>query len=271
MRVSFFGCAIAAGVLSACTDSGAGPPAAPSAEVTEGEFGRSDHRGGRERWYDVTITNLTTTQPFSPGVIATHRKRVDVFRIGAPASEGIRQIAENGEDGPAVAELTGSRGIFAVLGTGLPPVHRIGGPGESSRTFRIAARGRANRLSVAVMLICTNDGFTGVHGVRLPGGFRPRTFYTNGYDGGTEANDQAFTSIVDPCGGIGAGSVPGDGQNGGTRTPGGVITLHPGIHAGVGDLTPELHGWTNPVARITVQRVHRHDESDDDRWEGDDE
>jgi hypothetical protein len=35
---------------------------------------------------------------------------------------------------------------------------------------------------------------------------------------------------------------------------GGVIHHHPGI-AGVADLVPAIHGWTDPVAEITVERV----------------
>lgn len=207
------------------------------------------------RKYDVTISNLTGSQPLSPGVVVTHTKHVEVWAPGRQASEGIRQIAENGEDAPAVVELSGAPGVFDVVGTGLPPVHRIGGPGPTSRTFRITARGDANRLSVAVMLICTNDGFTGVHGVRLPGGFQPAMFTGQGYDAGTESNDQSSTHIVDPCGEIGPVPAPPDGQNLRTPTPGGLIHLHPGIQPGVGDLSATAHDWVNPTVRIAVQRV----------------
>ena len=52
----------------------------------------------------ITITNLTTGQPLTPPVIAIHNSRADVFEVGEPASEGVRQIAENaGVDGAVVA------------------------------------------------------------------------------------------------------------------------------------------------------------------------
>ncbi len=243
--------------LAACGDAGKSTApsdgAATRAALPAGATPQSAKAG--VRLYDVTITNLTSTQPLSPGVVVTHAKDAEVWAVGSPASEGIRQIAENGDDVPAVGELTGAPGIFEVVGTGLPPIHRIGGPGATGRTFRIAARGNANRLSVAVMLICTNDGFTGVSGVKLPGGFKREEFLTNGYDAGTEANDQLYTHVVDPCGGIGPVSVAPDGQNLRTATPGGVIAPHPGIQAGVGDLAPAVYAWTDPVARITIQRV----------------
>ncbi len=240
--------------LAACTDGN--QPTVPS-EAQPGIAAGVDQQSaaGGQRLYDVTITNLTSSQPLSPGVIVTHRKDAEVWAVGSPASEGIRQIAENGDELPAVAELTGASGVFQVVGTGLPPIHRLGGPGAASRTFRIAARGDANRLSVAVMLICTNDGFTGLSGVKLPGGFKAEEHLTDGYDAGTEANDQLLTHVVDPCGAIGPVSVAPDGQNLRTATPGGVIAHHAGIQASTGDLSPAVYGWTDPVARITIQRV----------------
>jgi hypothetical protein len=36
---------------------------------------------------------------------------------------------------------------------------------------------------------------------------------------------------------------------------GGVITHHPGISGG-NDLVPGVHGWTDPVARVTITRVN---------------
>ena len=35
---------------------------------------------------------------------------------------------------------------------------------------------------------------------------------------------------------------------------GGVIQHHAGIQ-GITDLDPEIHGWTDPVARATIRRV----------------
>lgn len=203
------------------------------------------------RTYDVTITNLTTGQPLSPGVLATHTKQASFFHVGDPASEGLRLIAENGDESVAVGELTGRPGVFQVVDVNLP-TGRVGGPLPPSPTFRIDAAANANRISLAVMLICTNDGFTGLDGVALPGGFKPLTYYAAGYDAGTEANDERSASIVDPCFAIGPTTRPADGN---ARTPtAGVIEHHAGIQGGA-DLDPSAHGWQNPVARITVQRV----------------
>ncbi len=204
--------------------------------------------------YRVTVENLTSGQPFSPGVAITHTKAASLFQVGSAASEGIRAIAEDGDPSVAVAALPNAAGIDQVVALAMP-IHRIGGPGANALTFEITAAANANRLSLAVMLICSNDGFTGVDSIKLPGGFSADTYQTAGYDAGTEANNERFTHIVDPCQAIGpvAGSPPI--PNGNLRVAtSGVITHHPGIQGG-GDLLIDQHGWRDPVARVSVQRL----------------
>ena len=219
--------------------------------------------GDTERIYEVTIENLTTSQPFSPGVIVTHfdaqRRRsgkkhgpkFQLFHPGGAASEGIRNIAENGSPSVAVSELFGAAGVSSVNAT-IVPVHRIGGPGATSLTVEITTDGRASRLSLAVMLICTNDGFVGVRNLRLPRGDHPITAYARAYDAGTEVNDELYESIVPPCGGI--GPVAFDNANNARTVEGGKVRHHRGIRGG-GDLDPAAHGWDGPVAKVTVRRI----------------
>ena len=248
------GLTLAALALAACADArDVTAPVAARLEASDNDDGDDDDRGTRAgtRAYDVTITNLTTGQPFSPGVLVTHTRRASFVRVGARASEGLRLIAEDGNEAPAIAELTGRPGVFEVVDVNAP-IGRLGGPLPTSRTFRIHAAGDANRVSLAVMLICTNDGFTGLDGVRLPRGLRPRTFYAAGYDAGTEANDERSASIVDPCFAI--GPTPGAADGNARTAMDGVVTHHPGIQGGA-DLVPTAHGWKDPVARITIQRV----------------
>ncbi len=47
---------------------------------------------------------------------------------------------------------------------------------------------------------------------------------------------------------------PGTGSSDPSLAEGGVIHHHAGIQ-GVADLDPEIHGWTDPVARIEIERV----------------
>ncbi|MEO7158246.1 MAG: spondin domain-containing protein [Vicinamibacterales bacterium] len=239
--------------LAACADESVvtSPPLNASA-LAASTSGAAEANAAAEHTYQVTIENLTTGQVFSPGVIATHTKDASVWEVGATASAGIRSIAEDGMEATAVSELSQAPGVYAAIST-LAPINRIGGPAglPRSRTFTIGAAANANRLSVAVMLICTNDGFTGVSSVKLPGGFAPESHLVGAWDAGTEQNNERFNQIVDPCQMAGPVVSPPDGN--GRVATNGVITTHANI-TGVGDLSVALHGWRGPVARITIQR-----------------
>ncbi len=226
------------------------------------DMARAD--GGRT--YRVTITNLTAGQPFSPPVLVTHSKRTDIFSVGDPASEGIQAIAENGDNGPILAALAQDRNVHQVVEGSAPivPANDPGGTGfGNSVTFEITAQGRARFLSVATMLICTNDGFTGIDSIRLPS--HSKTVYSAGYEARTEINTEDFADIVPPCQGlIGVMSDdPGTGTSNPALAETGVVIPHAGIVGGV-DLLPQVHNWADPVAKIEIERVHHYGDNDDD-------
>lgn len=228
------------------------------------ELARAD--GGKT--YRVTITNLTAGQPFSPPVLVTHSKRTDIFTVGEPASDEILAIAENGDNNPLLDALAGDPNVHQVVEGSAPLVpanNPVKTDFESSMTFEITARGRARFLSFANMLICTNDGFTGLDSIRLPS--HSTTVYSAGYDARTEMNTEDFADIVPPCQGL-IGVSSGDAGTG-TSNPllaeTGVVIPHAGIVGGV-DLLPQVHNWGDPVAKIEIERVrtYRDDDSDDD-------
>jgi hypothetical protein len=75
-------------------------------------------------------------------------------------------------------------------------------PGDAmfgqSTTFRIEADRGARFLSLASMLICTNDGFMGVNALKLPSKAGDSvTVETAGYDAGTELNTEDFAGGTD--------------------------------------------------------------------------
>jgi len=215
---------------------------------------------GKARAYEVTIRNLTDGQPFSPPVVATHLRDFSVFDVGRSASFGVKEIAENGNNAPLLAALEGSAKVADVEG-GSAPLVPDGTPGgemfDDRATFRLMAPRGADRFSLVTMLVCTNDGFTGGDALRLPTRIGDRAvFQSAGYDAGTEINTEDFADLVPPCQewiGVSSGE-PGTGTSNPALREGGVIHHHPGI-AGIADLVPSVHGWTDPVARITVERV----------------
>ncbi len=228
-------------------------------------FGAPSAVANQERTYQVTITNLTGSggdpgvptdgQPFTPALVATHKGSDGLFTVGKTASFGLKEIAENGNLGPMIDRVSND-GDFADLevqmGDIAPPVL----PGETV-TFEITAGPPFNFLSWASMLICTNDGFTGADSLKLPNRLGDSAHaYTNAYDAGTEVNTEDFADIVPPCPAL--TGVMTDDMGTGTSDPtlaeGGVIHHHAGI-AGIDDLDPLIHGWTDPVAKITVERT----------------
>ncbi len=242
---------------AACTDGKMETLTAPEPSLSRNESAEAS-AFALTRTFDVTVKNLTETgQHFTPPLVAIHRGSLGFFTQGRAASAGIQEIAENGNLGPMIGRLEGSRHLsslaVAVSGVGLEgPL----APGESV-TVTLSAEPGSQFVSFASMLICTNDGFAGVSGAKLPNQVGDEVdVYVSAYDAGTEINTQSFAHLVPPCPTLSGvpSSEPGTGTSDPALAEGGVIRLHEGI-MGTGDLTPAAHGWMGPVAKLTVKRT----------------
>ena len=215
--------------------------------------------------YKVTITNLTAGQPFTPPVLATHNGRTGIFSVGDEASEGVQMIAENGSNDDLVAALGVDVNVAQVEQGSAPivPANKAG-MFANSATFMISTSRHARYLSVISMLICTNDGFMGVDSVSLPR--RHKTVFAVAYDARTEQNTEDYADMVPPCQALIEGIMPpvgGTGMSDSTLAEDGVVIPHAGINGGA-SLTPQAHGWGDPVAKIVIERVRHGDHDDDD-------
>lgn len=238
---------------AAIATAGAGALAAVPFASADG----NDH--GQTRSYEITIQNDTEGQPLTPPVVATHRGRNAIFKVGRPASEQVKEIAENGNNAPLVTALNGNRRVSDVYEGSAPLVPDAlpgGATFDDSVTFTIDADRGHRRVSWQSMLICSNDGFTGLNGLRLPRGIgHSAVATTQAYDAGTEANTEDFGDIVPPCQGLsGVTGDPGTGASDPALATNFPISHHPGI-TGRRDLLTDVHGFTNPVATVTVTRV----------------
>jgi hypothetical protein len=210
--------------------------------------------------YEVTITNLTSNQPLTPPVIATHRNPVEFFKVGRPARREIQQVAENGNLDPIVETLSNRRDVSeVVVAAGNPPPLLP----STSVTVSISGDQGAKFFTFASMLICTNDGFTGVASLGLPEDVGDSvSVQTDGYDAGTEINTEDFADIVPPCQALSGVSSEdeGTGMSNHALAEGGVIHHHQGIDGTLptSDLTVEDHGWDTsaPVAEILITRTN---------------
>jgi len=195
-------------------------------------------QGGRT--YEVTITNLTRGQIFSPPIVISHNRSFNLFSLGAPASQEIYTLAEDGSPSPLVEHITELPSVFdyAVADGLLMP----GG----SVTLEVSTRRHFRYISVAGMLVTTNDAFFAIRDVRVPAWGMAKVDALV-YDAGSEANSEDCSYIPGPpCGSDGARDTAG---------AEGYIHIHAGIH-GIADLIPARDDWRNPAAVITVRPIH---------------
>jgi hypothetical protein len=154
----------------------------------------------------------------------------------AVARSGTGPLATVLLSNPAVLDVATSAGLL--------------NPGQSV-IITVETGAGFDQLSVAAMLIPTNDAFFALNGVDGPRGRRALTFYSPGYDAGSERNDELCASIPGPsfteCGGPGGGGQPAGGEEG-------FVHIHAGIH-GIGDFVAADRDWRNPVAQLVIRRV----------------
>jgi hypothetical protein len=195
--------------------------------------------------YEITITNLTRGQTFTPVMVASHKAGVTIFELGSAASVPLEILAEDGATAPLESLLLSNPDVRDTTNSGPPPEGFVL-PG-ASKTLTVEAGAGFDHLSLAAMLIPTNDGFVALNGIEGPVGNKTLTIFAPAYDAGTEANDELCASIPGPpCG--------GEGFNASRSGAEGFVHIHAGIQ-GIGDLDPAMRDWQNPVARITIRRI----------------
>jgi hypothetical protein len=72
--------------------------------------------------YEVTITNLTSGQPLTPPVLATHRRPVHMFQVGSQSTFELKEIAENGNLEPMLTSLNSNPPVSDVEAGTVPLV-----------------------------------------------------------------------------------------------------------------------------------------------------
>ncbi|MVF14052.1 hypothetical protein FT643_18090 [Ketobacter sp. MCCC 1A13808] len=193
--------------------------------------------------FTVSVTNLTKGISFTPFLAATHKRSLQLFNLGEPASEGIAYIAEAGDTGPLMSVLESDDSVHSIAQT-----EGLLGPGETV-TFEIDTSGWFNRFgyfSLAAMLLPTNDTFVSLNKVVLPY-IGSVSYLADAYDAGSEPNSEMCGAIPGPaCGGEGL-SPDEDGE--------GYVYPSPGIH-GEGELSQAAYQWAGPVAKVTISRMY---------------
>ncbi len=197
----------------------------------------------RDFVYEVTITNITKGQVFSPPVLVTHSRDVALFAVGEPALDELAIVAEDGAGAP-LAELVSTLPEVAEAQSTSAPI-----PPGGSAVYQINSRRGFSVISVVSMMVNTNDALIAINSRSLPrwrgGSF---TYNALGYDAGSEGNNEDCAFIPGPA------CPPGSGNLRSTEDAEGYVHIHNGVH-GIADLGPAAYDWRNPVARIEVRRI----------------
>ncbi|MEZ8692351.1 spondin domain-containing protein [Vibrio splendidus] len=198
--------------------------------------------------YDVSVTNLTPNQPMSPLAVLTHNTNFDLFEVGQSASVDLEYLAEGGSNAQLLALSDSDANVYqGISGNGL-----ILSGEQDTVSIRVDPN-QEGYISVASMLVNTNDAFVGESGLSLKSLAVGDTFVMNMnvWDSGTELNDELAATIPGPAGG-------GEGFNT-TRDDTDVVSFHSGVISQDDGLTTSAlsanHRFLNPGARITITRT----------------
>ena len=209
----------------------------------------------------VSVTNLTSGIYFTPLFVAAHDGHNSLFTAGEPASSSLEIMAECGDISELVADLNG-----AGADTLVNPAGGLLAPGETA-TGKLMPSRHNKYLSLAAMLLPTNDGFVGLDSIPIPRASGTYIYDLYGFDAGTEVNDEIlFTESCDAS----TPGIPGDptglSGTGGTGVaavePNLTVHIHPGNvgdldpTGGPSDLSSAYHDWRDPVAKLVIT-VHR--------------
>lgn len=192
--------------------------------------------------YSINISNVTHGQPLSPPVAMLHSKKTQLWKIGEQASEALEAMAEGGDG----SGLLSTRPRNPQYQANAPLL-----PGESIEFTLEARTNKVKNLSIAGMLVNTNDAFSGLNCIELVNlkAGQSSVYYTYAYDAGTEFNSELNNTIPGPA-------DNGEGFNAVRDDVTSVVTFHSGVVSSDDNFADStLSGankFDNPILRIEV-------------------
>lgn len=195
--------------------------------------------------YEVTISNLTHSQPLSPTGVLLHSEPTRLWTVGSPASVELEDLAEGGSNAALLAVDDGYKEAMAS-GSGL-----IMPGNKETITLSTSDNGSDIYLSTASMLVNTNDGFIGVTGLEISSlaAGESKKIRLPVFDAGTEVNSELVNTIPGQM---------GEGFNA-ERIDSNRVSHHPGV-VGMDDghsesVLDSRHKFDNPAALLTITRL----------------
>ena len=207
--------------------------------------------------WDITITNLTHGNHFTPLLVTAHDSGSHLFEVGMSASGALQSMAECGDISGLLTTYPEDADTIANPAGGLL------NPGATTTTMIDTTSSGNTNLSIVAMVLPTNDAFIGMDGLAVPTAAGSYTYYLNAYDAGTEANSEVLDTSGCVAGMPGIPGAPGgDAGMNGTGVAGAdtntTVHVHRGIlgdtdpSGGKSDLDSTIHRWQNPVAKVVI-------------------
>lgn len=193
--------------------------------------------------YEISVTNLTQAQPMSPIAVMLHNEG-DFWQVGTSASNALEKLAESGDN----SELLDNNIILVgKSGAGILPA------GMSETIMLDIQDNIPAKLSLATMLVNTNDAFTGINALAIENLAVNESIsvFTSSYDAGTEKNSELMATIPGPAAG-------GEGFNS-ARDDVDFVAMHAGIVSQddglMQSVLTQAHRFDNPSLKVTIKRV----------------
>lgn len=199
--------------------------------------------------YEVKVFNLTEAQPMSPPTLLLHGAAYTAWSVGTAATVGLENLAEGGSGAVLMMEGNADPAVSTTF-----MASAVVGPGASG-TYSVTMPVSSDaRLTVATMLVNTNDGFAGVMGKDLSGLAVGDSLMAAArvYDAGTEANTETAATMPGPAAGGEGFNAVRDSNTSAVSLHGGVVTSQDGLATSA---LNSLHRFDNPAMRVVVTRT----------------
>lgn len=226
-----------------------------AASLTLAACGGSSSSNNSTHEFKVDILNLTNAQPLSPPALVVHNKDYQLFDEAIQASIGLEHLAESGSNSQIIAEANNSNSTYASKGAEAPIA-----PGASASYNLTFSNDLVDaKISVATMLVNTNDAFTGGKDLDISKLNINQSISFSGpvWDAGTEGNSETAETIPGP-----AGSSADDSNkafNSERASDINHVIFHTGVVTADDGLSTsalnEQHRFDQPASRIRITRI----------------